>query len=336
MTVRILNCDVMEGLRQLPDESVHCCVTSPPYFGLRDYGVEGQIGREATLEDHINRLVGVFREVRRVLRKDGTLWLNYGDAYAGKRTPGLKPKDLMLLPARIALALQADGWWVRKEIIWHKPNPMPESCRDRPTSAHEKVYLMTKSARYFYDADSVNEHGAKIGAKGNAIGFRGGSYTNGKPGPRMRTGNARVDKQRGHSRRHAGFNDRWDAMTKEEQGASRNLRDVWTIACEPFQEAHFATFPSRLAETCIKAGCPDNGVVLDPFGGSGTTGMAAERLGRDSILIEINPDYVLIAERRLACDRLKRGCGTMGDIANAALEPTPLEEIIRGSMGVRS
>jgi DNA modification methylase len=246
--------------------------------------------------------------------------------------------------------LQADGWWVRKEIIWHKPNPMPESCTDRPTSAHEKIYLMTKSERYFYDADAVREraefgepnspgsikspHGQgftrrAIGAKGNANGFRGGSYVNGAPGPRTSTGNTKPDKQRGHSRRHAGFNERWDAMSKAEQQAmSRNLRDVWTIACEPFPDAHFATFPTRLAETCIKAGCPPGGTVLDPFGGSGTTGMVADRLGRAAILIEINPEYVAIAKRRLARDRLARKRGTMEDVAAAALEPTPLEALM--------
>jgi DNA modification methylase len=356
MTVTILNTDVLDGLRSLPDDSVNCVVTSPPYWGLRDYGVEGQIGSEGTLDEHIAVIVGVFREVRRVLRTDGTLWFNYGDAYAGswgaqsrgedpgpasklsggqvhaapknthtgslKRTPGLKPKDLMGLPWRLAFALQADGWWLRADVIWHKPNPMPESVTDRPTKAHEYVFLLTKAERYHYDAEAIKEFATypdgpnapdkivspygqgmarnNIGAKGNANGFRGGSYVGGKPGPRTSTGN---DKQRGHSRRHAGFNDRWDAMPKDEQRGSRNKRSVWTIATVPFPDAHFATFPPELPEICIKAGCPVGGTVLDPFGGAGTTGLVADRLQRHAILIELNPAYAAMARRRIDGDR---------------------------------
>lgn len=326
MSVRIINADVLDGLRSLADESVHCVVTSPPYWGLRDYGVDGQIGREATLDEHIAIMVAVFAEVRRVLRSDGTMWFNYGDAYCsdpkkGRATPeqcgkhsylngqpnqcrvpptdGLKPKDLLLLPARIALALQADGWWVRKEIIWHKPNPMPESVTDRPTSSHEKVYLMTKSEQYAYDAEAVKEPGVEP----------------------ERQRYDRIGGTNGHLVRHS-------SGGVIGASAQRNLRDVWTIACEPFPEAHFATFPTRLAETCIKAGCPAGGTVLDPFGGSGTTGVVADRLGRDAVLIEINPEYVSIAKRRLAKDRLARKAGTMADVAAANLPPTPLEQLM--------
>ena len=243
MSVRILVGDCLDRLQTLPEESVHCVVTSPPYWGLRDYGVEGAIGLEPTLQEHLEMIVTVFREVRRVLRKDGTLWLNYGDCYHnGDSLSGLKPKDLVMMPARAALALQADGWWLRSEIVWHKPNPMPESVRDRPTSAHEKLFLLTKAARYFYDAEAVR--------------------------------------------------------TKTDA----NLRNVWTIPTHAYPDAHFATFPPKLVEPCIKAGCPVGGVVLDPFGGSGTVGLIASRLGRDAILIELNPEYAEMAERRIHGD----------------------------------
>ena len=325
MTVRILTGDVFDRLAELPDESVHCVVTSPPYWGLRDYGVDGAIGLEATFEQHLGTLVDVFAEVRRVLRSDGTLWLNYGDAYANdtkwggstggkhakglhgktnigraKRNTGLKPKDLMMMPARVAMALQADGWWLRSEIVWHKPNPMPESVRDRPTSAHEKIFLLAKSTRYFYDAEAVR---TSRRSDEDANGFRGRSYVNGAPGPRKTAGNHHVDKQRGHSRRHAGFNGRWDTMAKEQQQSNgANLRNVWTIATHPYPGAHFATFPPALVEPCIKATCPAGGTVIDPFGGAGTVGLVAERLGRDSILIELNPAYADMARRRIHDD----------------------------------
>jgi DNA modification methylase len=357
MTVRIINADVMDGLRQLADESVQCVVTSPPYWGLRDYGVDGQIGQEATPAEFVARMVDVFREVRRVLRKDGTLWVNMGDSYCstdkwgggksgntGKQTvaadgvvpslavrdkkqpiEGIKPKDLMGMPWRLAFALQADGWWLRSDIIWSKPNPMPESVTDRPTKAHEYIFLLTKSERYFYDAEAIKEFATypdgpnapdkivspygqgmsrdNIGAKGNANGFRGGSYVGGKPGPRTQAGNTKPDKQRGHGRRHAGFNDRWDDMPKAEQRGSRNKRSVWTIATAPFPEAHFATFPPEIPEICIKAGCPKGGTVLDPFSGAGTTALVADRLQRNAIGIELNPEYAAMSEARINRDR---------------------------------
>ena len=463
MSVRIRVGDCLEQLSTLPEESVHCVVTSPPYWGLRDYGVEGAIGLERTLQEHIDALVRVFREVHRVLRKDGTLWLNYGDSYAGswgaqsrgnpcvetstlsggqvhaapkgthtrsaKRT-SLKPKDLMMMPARVALALQADGWWLRSEIVWHKPNPMPESVRDRPTSAHEKLFLLTKAARYFYDAEAVrvacspNTHARR---KDRERAPRKGSDT--------------------YDRRAGTWKEKRTVAEQAEIGA--NLRNVWTIATHPFPGAHFATFPPKLVEPCIKAGtsekgcCPECGAprvrvveadlsqvptqivtrrapvetervalylkerrerlglskrdvdtklgtctlyswfegrpagfqaptptqwnklktilnlddrfdeqiygtvdvevteastrravgvrtyqkawnalrttagwqptcehdtepapctVLDPFGGSGTVGLVADRLGRDAILIELNPEYAEIAERRIYSD----------------------------------
>ena len=346
MTVRIINADVMAGLAQLPDESVHCVVTSPPYWGLRDYGVEGQIGLEPTLEAFLSRMVAVFAEVRRVLRSDGTCWMNMGDSYANdgkwggetggkqayldessrkrngrdKRISGLKPKDLIGVPWRLAFALQSEGWWLRSDIIWSKPNPMPESVTDRPTKAHEYLFLLTKSERYFYDADAIKERAtyegpnspqsivspygqnlSRIGAKGNANGFRGGSYVGGKPGPRTTIGNT---KQSGHGRRHAGFNERWDAAEAAgEAPLSRNKRSVWSIATAPFSEAHFATFPPELPELCIKAGCPKDGTVLDPFSGAGTTALVADRLQRHAIGIELNPEYAAMSERRIAADR---------------------------------
>lgn len=354
MTVRILQGDVFARLAELPDESVHCVVTSPPYWGLRSYGgLAGEIGREPTLDGHIDVLVRVFREVRRVLRPDGTCWINYGDRYVcspgnGKGggstlagpghhsgrssfSSGLKPKDLMLLPARLALALQEDGWWVRSEIIWAKPNPMPESATDRPTSAHEKIYLLTKSARYFYDAKAVQTAQAveSLARQDRAMkGYAPPEQTahNGLMAPHKNkrhqaipTGwdtdggahgtihlngrTPRSDKQRGHSRRHAGFNGRWDAMSKSEQQANgANIRNVWTIPVYGFPGPHFATFPPALVEPCIKAGCPERGTVLDPFGGSGTVGLVADRLGRDAILIELNESYVKMARARITND----------------------------------
>jgi DNA modification methylase len=292
-------------LRTLPDESVHCCVTSPPYFGLRDYGVAGQIGLEPSPEQYIAELVAVFREVRRVLRKDATLWLNLGDSYAVRNPTGFRPgneaknggasnkngvgivsgskaKDLLMIPARVALALQADGWWLRSDIIWAKPNPMPESVRDRPTSAHEHVFLLAKAERYFFDVDAVAEDAIYAGLTGqDASGFKDAKLFNGK----------HSDKQRGHERRHAGFNEKWDSMSKKQQcSTTRNIRNVWTIATSPFPDAHFATFSPELAERCIKAGTSEKGCCSTcgvPWvrqiektttfrGGSGKAGRTAE------------------------------------------------------------
>jgi site-specific DNA-methyltransferase (cytosine-N4-specific) len=398
MTVRIIQGDCRAELAKMAAGSVHCVVTSPPYFGLRDYKVAGQIGLEPTLGEYITEMVAVLRAVRRVLRRDGTCWINMGDSYAGssgaqpgRKTPSgtaLKQKDLMLVPARLAIALQADGWWLRKDIIWAKPNPMPESATDRPTSSHEHVLLLTKAQRYFYDADAVRE-----GRSGDedANTFRGDSYIDGLPSKRAVTGNHKVKVPGGWDQGDGGHGtvhrDGRTAATYQaaEIKAGRNLRDVWTIAPHPFPEAHFATFPPRLAELCILAGtsargccpacgkpwvrvvakgdadlerqracggdadgayhgrstkdhatagvqdasavkarilagmvkretagwrqacaCPDHEpapcVVLDPFGGAGTTGLVAERLQRDAVLIELNPEYVAMATARIRRD----------------------------------
>jgi DNA modification methylase len=396
--LQIIQGHCVDKLKELPDGSVQCCVTSPPYWGLRDYGVEGQLGLERTPEEYVARMVEVFREVRRVLREDGTLWLNIGDSYCGGNTGnqsnvgqrygygkesnghvfprdgafaasiGLKPKDLVGIPWRLAFALQADGWWLRQDIIWHKPNPMPESVTDRCTKAHEYIFLLTKSATYYFDNEAIkqpitdssinrlcqdveNQEGSdrvpgKTNGKMKAVRFGGNKLC---PDTRLQSGNE------------------WNPPVK---GTLANKRSVWTIPSSPYSEAHFATFPPDLIKPCILAGtsargcCPHCGApwervvekempplrkvngtgphgehgllgghrfdepikttttgwrptcshpeilaegiglppvpctVLDPFGGSGTTGMVALELGRKAILIELNPDYVKLAESR--------------------------------------
>lgn len=289
MSARILIGDCREVLRTLPDESVHCVVTSPPYFGLRDYGMDGQLGQEPTPAEFVAVMVEVFREVRRVLRADGTLWLNLGDTFA-------KDKNLIGVPWRVAFALQADGWCLRQDIIWAKPNPMPESVTDRCTKAHEYLFMLTKSERYHYDAEAIAEPAIYVGVTGqDANGFKNPKRFDGKI--------AASAKQDGHGRRHAGFNNRWDeAAERGECKTTRNKRSVWEVATAPFSEAHFATFPPALIEPCIKAGCPVGGTVMDPFGGAGTTGLVADRLQRSAILIELNPEYAAMAERRIRGD----------------------------------
>jgi len=269
----------------LADESVDCIVTSPPYWSLRDYGVEGQLGLESTPGEYVAHMVEVFREVWRVLKPTGVVFLNLGDSYysnpgngrgggstlgggkphldgaqrvAGNGNGGsLKPKDLVGIPWRVAFALQDDGWWLRSDIIWSKPNPMPESVTDRPSSAHEHVFLLAQRERYYYDAEAIREP---------AVGLTRHDLTGPgliAPGQTPQGGNRHraTDKERGHGRRHAGFNDLWDGMTKSEQGAmGRNKRDVWTIATQPYAEAHFATFPEALVEPCILAGTSERGV----------------------------------------------------------------------------
>jgi DNA modification methylase len=298
------NGDALEVLKTLPDSSIHCCVTSPPYWGLRDYGHDGQIGLESTPEAYVARMVEVFREVRRVLRDDGTLWLNLGDSYANNGVKdasavggftgarihagskgtmdsrprsipdGLKPKDLVGIPWRVAFALQADGWYLRQDIIWHKPNPMPESVRDRCTKAHEYVFLLTKSPRYYYDANAISET-----AKGGS-GVRKRS-TNFKKAGSHRLGN--------HGK----------GLDEIICNGTRNRRSVWTITPNPYKGAHFAVMPPDLVEPCIKAGCPVGGTVLDPFAGSGTTLAVAIKLGRNSIGIELNAEYIELARARI-------------------------------------
>ncbi|HSS38571.1 MAG TPA: site-specific DNA-methyltransferase, partial [Polyangia bacterium] len=308
--------DFRDLLRQMPDESVNCVVTSVPYWSLRSYlpgdhpDKPKEIGLEETPAAWAAQLVEVFREVRRVLRSDGTCWVNCGDAYAGaagggtglnswlakksvtksgarfvkeKRAPGLKPKDLIGLPWTLAFALRDDGWWLRAENIWHKINPLPESVEDRPCRDHEQVFLLTKSAEYFYDAQAVKQP-ASGGAHARASARRqrdgaGVSPKSAEPGQ----GN------RANSSFHA-------AVTKLVD--DRNLRTVWTITGEHYSGAHFATFPKKLVEPCILAGCPAGGVVLDPFGGSGTVGEVAEALGRNWILFDLNPEYAELARQR--------------------------------------
>jgi DNA modification methylase len=358
-------------LKTLPESFVQCCVTSPPYWGLRNYGHEKQIGQEPTPEKFVENLVSVFKEVFRVLRDDGTLWLNLGDSYSsGGRTtqvaptlrttakdsasgkhsnlnglccrPGspdnCKPKDLIGIPWMIAFALRSDGWYLRSEITWCKKAPMPESVTDRPTTATEKLFLLTKSPDYYYDSDAVRNPPSEAMLKQVVEGYNGQAtklfedngvqnasdvksriianarkrIAAGHGGGKQNPGNGdktfgdgrgnyglRPDKQRGHSSRHAGFNDRWDWMTKEEQMAcGSNMRNYWLLGPEPFSEAHFATFPSEIPRRCILAGTKPGDLVLDPFGGSGTTGMVALELARKAILIELNPEYAAMADQR--------------------------------------
>jgi len=372
---KIYNMDCLEGLKQLPDNSINCCVTSPPYWGLRDYGVDGQLGLEFTPDEYVTKMVDVFREVRRVLRDDGTLWLNLGDSYAsrggiGKKgtrgmqgysaagggfikpsaiNNGLKPKDLVGIPWRVAFALQADGWYLRQDIIWHKPNAMPESVKDRCTKAHEYIFLLAKSAQYYFDNEAIKET-AKNANKTISLGEKSFSKRQAKGVGVEPSGNGKSD----------------NYTVKE----YRNKRSVWTVTTKPFKEAHFAVFPPDLIEPCILAGtspkacevcgspwervvaktdnrhwtergnynspkmqalkatgfrndggggfecrnvktigwqptctCQNEGkgrcIVLDPFMGSGTTGMVAAMYQRNFIGFELNPEYCKMAEKRI-------------------------------------
>lgn len=314
----IQNADCLTGLRAMPDNSVNCCVTSPPYFGLRDYGHDGQIGLEETPDAYVAKVVEVFREVRRVLRDDGTCWLNLGDSYAGssntggtksiqgtakrigamnrhnrKPTDGLKPKDLIGIPWMVAFALRADGWYLRQDIIWHKPNPMPESVTDRCTKAHEYIFLLTKSERYWYDANAIKDSGKD---PGDDLRRQMASKQEHKSSP---------DEKRNGIRPRpfgkAGGNRNSDEGRVYEGNADgmANKRSVWSVTTKPFSEAHFATFPEDLIVPCILAGCPEGGLVLDPFMGSGTTAFVASKLGRNYYGFEINPEYIEIQKRRL-------------------------------------
>ena len=331
--IQILEGDCRDVLRTLSAESVHCCVTSPPYFGLRDYGIAEQMGLEATPDEYIAGMVEVFREVRRVLRDDGTLFLNIGDSYSGsgkgvwnvpderkalvketyrpstnpmKTVTGLKPKDLIGIPWMLAFALRADGWYLRQDIIWAKPNPTPESVRDRCTKAHEYLFLLSKAPRYYFDADAIQEPfcDERMGASGTrSLRYSEQSERNGDSGlggvPTSYRGSTFTQGKTGAVKPNVGQGERIEAT-------GRNKRSVWTIATAPFKEAHFATFPPALVEPCILAGCPVGGTVLDPFGGAGTTGLVADRLQRDAILIELNPAYAEIARKRVDKDLLNR------------------------------
>lgn len=268
--------DCLHLLRAMPSDSVQCAVTSPPYWNLRDYGVSGQLGREATLGEYVAKMVEVFREVRRVLRPDGTLWLNIGDRYASRTILGIcRSGELVGIPWLLALALRADGWYLRSEIIWHKPNPMPESVKTRPTRCHEQLFLLTRSSKYFYDAQAIAERAIWAGDKRTGAGrIKYGGKRNGQKG------------------------------TGQESFVSisetRNKRTVWKIAVQHFKGAHFAVFPEKLVEPCILAGSRPGDTVLNLFSGSGTTGAVAVRLGRQFIGLELNPDYAAMARRRIS------------------------------------
>lgn len=384
----------MEGLKELPDRSIHCCVTSPPYWGLRDYGTSDQLGLEETPGEYVANIVKLFRQVRRVLKDDGTLWLNLGDSYAtspaGNTKPrweqenkglfninkgpaqqnyfneknqkkdwkkyGIKPKDLIGIPWRVAFALQADGWYLRQDIIWHKPNPMPESVTDRCTKSHEYIFLLTKSAKYYYDVDAIREpstieqkiKSAKPSLKNNGIKKPYAiveaahrkeiiEYRNLPPHEEIRQYLAKwrsitIEQVEDHFGNQAGhhwfekngsypsdrdwvelkklfeFDNTYDKqMTeifyksglKQNHPDGRNKRSVWTVTTKPYKEAHFATYPEKLIEPCIKAGCPKGGTVLDPFMGAGTTGLVARKLSRHYVGYELNAEYIKIAEKRI-------------------------------------
>ena len=311
----IINRDCLAALRDLPDESVNCCVTSPPYYALRDYGMDAQIGREDSPEEYIRRLVLVFREVRRVLTEDGTLWLNIADTYCGtgnkdgyldpknpkgrngqsvslaRRASECKQKDMIGIPWLLAFALRADGWYLRSDIIWYKANPMPESCKDRPSRCYEHVFLLTKSKRYYYDALAIAEPiAASTAARYKGGRSAGGKYADGIPGQ------GKVQKI--NQARAAG------TITDADISPVRNARDVWHINTVPYKGGHFAAYPPKLAERCILAGCPRGGVVLDPFFGSGTTGLAAVMNDRRYIGIELNAVYCELARERIGGAKL--------------------------------
>lgn len=284
--------DCRTVLKDIPDNSIQCCVTSPPYFGLRDYGHSGQIGLEETPESYVAEMVDVFREVRRVLKPDGTFWLNLGDSYTsggranrapdakhdgargmGFRAPtpdGLKPKDLIGIPWRVAFALQSDGWYLRQDIIWAKPNPMPESVRDRCTKAHEYIFLLTKSAKYFFDHEAIKEPEV-CGRKRDPALHPDEVSTNGNSG-----------------------------LCRRESNGMRNKRSVWNVAPKPYKGAHFATYPPDLIRPCILAGSRPGDTVLDPFGGSGTTAQVAIEHGRKALVVELNPEYAPLIHERAA------------------------------------
>ena len=301
----LLQGDCKQVLATLPAGSVQCCITSPPYWGLRDYQTDGQLGLEPTPEEYVANIVAVFREVRRVLRDDGTLWLNLGDSYTSgnradrdpalvssssgltnrsngldrARTPvGLKPKDLVGIPWRVAFALQADGWYLRQDIIWHKPNPMPESVTDRCTKAHEYIFLLTKQLKYYYDNEAVKEAG------------------NYEPATRDKSAE-------GYTADYA-FGDRFSSGARQYGVAGkRNKRSVWTVTTKPYKGAHFATFPPDLIEPCVLAGSKPGDTLLDPFNGAGTTGVVAMRHGRRYIGIELNADYLEMSCKRIQGER---------------------------------
>ena len=330
MSIKIIQGDCIEVMRGMEDKSVQCCVTSPPYYGLRDYGTakweggnvecdhlapkmggtgdkspiastspsikdnttlqqyhrvckkcgavraDNQIGLEETPEQYVEKMVAVFTEVWRVLKDDGMLWLNLGDSYSSGKRPnmpdGIKPKDMLGIPWSVAFALRADGWYLRQDIIWAKPNPMPESVTDRCTKAHEYIFLLSKNAKYYFDNEAIKEE----------------------------TNIIRPERQFGATKQEGTM--RQDIGNTFADNGTRNKRSVWTVNTRPYSEAHFATFPPKLIEPCILAGCPEDGVVIDPFSGAGTAGLVCQRLGRNYIGIELNPEYVEMSKRRIRED----------------------------------
>lgn len=349
---KIIEGNCLDVLKTLPDRSINCCVTSPPYYGLRDYGHGKQIGMEETPELFAETMTAIFAEVKRVLKDDGVLWLNLGDSYWGgkgksaqawstanteretingkqhqitgmgetrptdKKHSFIKPKDLIGIPWMVAFALRANGWYLRQDIIWNKPNPMPESVTDRCTKSHEYIFLLSKSKQYFYDAAAIEEpcvwdtggmtekrvDRAEENHKAMPTVLKNGIRPK-KKGPQTFGGKKARDGQESGGDPRNGHrtdeNSQWGKVWDNEK-PTRNKRTVWTVATKPFREAHFATFPEELIYDCIKAGCPENGIVLDPFMGAGTTGLVARKLNRNFVGIELNPEYIEIAESRLS------------------------------------
>ena len=314
---RIICGDALETLKNFPDESINCCITSPPYYGLRDYHKKEQIGREKTVEEYLDRLINVFREVRRVLKKDGTCFIVIGDSYAGtsskkeQRDPkypkgrngqnpsitqkvlGYKSKDLMGIPWRLAFALREDGWYLRSDIIWHKENAMPEACKDRPTRSYEHIFLLSKSPRYYYDYDSLAEPMKEVSKKRYVRGrSKENKYLNENSGAKIQ----KINEARGYGQ-YKGDN----------IPQFRNKRDIWTINTTSFRGNHYAAFPPKLAEICMIAGCPKGGIILDPFIGSGTVGLIALLHNRKYIGIELNEEYVNLTKKRIETEVKKLG-----------------------------
>ena len=298
---KIITGNAIEVLKELPDCSADCCITSPPYLGLRDYGVSGQLGLENSVEAYINRLTDIFREVRRVLKNDGTLWLNIGDSYVSSNSEysNCKRKDLIGAPWLLAFALRDDGWYLRQDIIWEKPNAMPESVKDRCTKSHEYIFLFSKQSKYYFDYEAIKEP---------AVGFNNivpaGSKGTLRPNSRLRKGNSRTFRGGGVYTKGQSFNNSAEIMREshgnnENMTGLRNKRSVWTVATQGYKEAHFATFPEKLIVPCVLAGSRDGGIILDPFIGSGTTAVVAKKHNRGFIGTELNPEYAEMARRRL-------------------------------------
>ena len=332
ITTDLIVGDALTTLKRFDDRVFDCCVTSPPYFGLRNYNVSGQIGLEQTPDEYVQKIVHVFREVWRVMKDDATLWLNLGDSYASMGTTGqtdevtgwkhgelenlkrsrargvgngVKPKDLIGIPWRVAFALQADGWYLRQDIIWHKPNPMPESVKDRCTKAHEYIFLLSKNQKYYYDYEAILE--PSVNPEATAKRYKSGF--GGKKSIELLESGQQHTRPIGNKILHyKNLQDKGQPVNsfhlsrlegKEYMSPVRNKRSVWTVTTKPFKEAHFATFPPDLIEPCILAGCPEGGTVLDPFNGAGTTGLVSKKHNRNYVGIDLNPEYIKISRKRL-------------------------------------